>query len=298
MTAETTDRWAKWLLHDRFAGDRVALRRTLELLEPIRDRVLAGAAIEPGDVVLDVGCGDGLIGFAALGMVGDSGQVVFADISEELLDHCRQLAAELDVSSRCRFLRTAAEILDGVADSSVDVVTTRSVLIYVEDKAAAFAAFRRVLKSGGRLSLFEPINRRYTALNRDTLFGYDASPIAELAVKVMAVFEAATPPGGPMMGFDETDLLRVAETAGFANIIVTLELSTTDRPPFHGVSWEQLMKIRPNPNAPTFGDAIVQALTTSEIARLESHFRPLVDSGTDGRLRRADAYLTAKARSA
>lgn len=239
MTTEATDRWARWLLHDRFAGDPLALRRTLEFLEPIRDRVLAGAAIGLGDVVLDVGCGDGLIGFGAIGLVGDAGQVVFADVSEELLDRRRQLAAQLGVTGRCRFHRTPAETLAGLDDCSMDVVTTRSVLIYVGDKARAFAAFRRVLKPGGRVSLFEPINRRYTALNRDTLFGYDATPIADLAAKVMAVFEAAAPADGPMMGFDETDLLHLAETAGFVNVTVALELSSTDPPPFHGVSWPQ-----------------------------------------------------------
>lgn len=89
MTAKFTDRWARWLLHDRFAGDEVALRETLGFLEPIRDRVLLHADIAPGNVVLDVGCGDGLIGFGALPLVGEAGQVVFADISEELLARCR-----------------------------------------------------------------------------------------------------------------------------------------------------------------------------------------------------------------
>lgn len=52
------------------------------------------------------------------------------------------------------FVRVAAEDLSTIADA---VVTTRSVLIYVDDKAAAFRAFHRVLKAGGRLSIFEPI---------------------------------------------------------------------------------------------------------------------------------------------
>jgi arsenite methyltransferase len=38
-------------------------------------------------------------------------------------------------------------------------LTTRSVLIYVADKAGAFREFHRVLRPGGRISLFEPINR-------------------------------------------------------------------------------------------------------------------------------------------
>lgn len=85
MTADFTDRWARWMLRDRFGGDEVALRRTLEFLEPIRDRVLLGGDVAPGEVLLDVRCGDGLIGFVTLPLVGETGQVVFTDISEELL---------------------------------------------------------------------------------------------------------------------------------------------------------------------------------------------------------------------
>ena len=291
--SEFQDRWSRWLLHDRFGGDEVALQRTLEFLEPIRDRVLAAARINPGDAVLDVGCGDGLLGFGALSLVGDTGGVVFADVSEELLDQCRAIAAELGMAEYSQFVNTDAETLDGIEDGSVDVVMTRSVLIYVEDKASAFAAFHRVLRPSGRISLFEPINQRYTELNRDTLFGYDATPIQHLAAKVWAIFEAATPADGPMMGFDETDLFRLAESSGFSDVAVTLELSSTDRPPFAGVAWDDLMKIRPNPHAPTFGEAIEQTLSPDEAGTLETYLRPLVNESTRGRFRSADAYVFA-----
>lgn len=290
---DLADRWSRWLLHDRFGGDSVALRRTLELLEPIRDRVLSSAQIVPGATVLDVGCGDGLLGFGALPLVGDTGSVVFSDVSEELLKRCREIAAELGVHDRCRFVESSAESLAGIEDDSVLVVMTRSVLIYVEDKSSAFAAFHRVLKPGGRISLFEPVNRRMTDLNRDTFFGYDSSPIRDLVVKVLAVFEAVAPPDGPMMGFDETDLLRLAESAGFSNITVSLELSSVDQPPFAGVGWSQLLDISPNPHAPTYREAIERALTSEEANRLETYLRPLVDQGVDGRIREAFAYVTA-----
>lgn len=292
MATQFADRWSRWLLHERFGGDEVALQRMLEFLEPIRDRVIAAAGITVGSVVVDVGCGDGLLGFGAMALLGEDGEVLFVDVSGELLDRCRQIASELGVTQRCRFVHAPGETLEGVDDASVDVVMTRSVLIYVEDKAAAFAAFHRVLRPGGRISLFEPINRRFKALNRDILFGYEATPISDLAERVRRVFEDASPADGPMMGFDETDLLHLAEESGFSDINVTLELSSTDRPPHVGVAWPQLMKIAPNPNTPTYGEAIEQALTPEEASRLEAYLRPLVDEGRGGCFRSAHAYVT------
>lgn len=293
MAPQFDDRWSRWLLDERFGGDESALERTLEILGPIRDRVLSAAGITGGEVVVDVGCGDGLLGFGALPLVGEDGEVVFVDISADLLDRCRSVASDLGVVQRCRFVQAVAETLEGVADTSADVVMTRSVLIYVSDKASAFRAFHRVLKPGGRISLFEPINRRITALNENTLFGYDVSPVAALAAKLRQVYEAASPPDGAMMGFDETDLLYLAEDAGFSDIKVMLELSSSDQFSQVATSWSQLLKTAPNPNAPTYGEAIRQALTDEEASRLEQHFRPLIDQGPGEHSRSAHAYVTA-----
>ena len=70
----------------------------------------------------------------------DAGTVVFSDLSEDLLDHCRRFAEGRGVASRCRFVQASADDLSPFADASVDVVTTRSVLIYVADKRRADAA--------------------------------------------------------------------------------------------------------------------------------------------------------------
>lgn len=153
------DKWATWLAERRHGGDPEWLRRTLEFLASVRDRVIDNARLAPGACALDVGCGDGLIAFAALDAIGPSGQVIFSDVSADLLEHCRAVAQAAGVLERCRFVEAPASDLSGIEGRSVDAVTLRSVLIYEADKAGSFKEMRRVLRPGGRLSLFEPVPR-------------------------------------------------------------------------------------------------------------------------------------------
>jgi arsenite methyltransferase len=276
----------------RFGGDAEERQRTLtEYLYPVRDMVLGKARLGPGDTLLDVGTGDGLIAFGALDRTAPSGRVIFSDISQDLLDHCREAAAAEGLLERCEFVRAAADALTGVADASVDAVTTRSVLIYVKDKAAAFAEFYRVLRPGGRVSLFEPINRLMSALDPDRFGGYDISPVAAIAAKVEALYASIQPPDtDAMLDFDERDLVRHAQDAGFPEVSLNLRVNVkTTRTP---VPWELFLRMSGNPLIPTVGEAIAQVLDTEEAAEFTAHLRPLVESGT-GQERRALAYLTA-----
>jgi ubiquinone/menaquinone biosynthesis C-methylase UbiE len=283
----TRDKWASWLLERRSGGDPRAAELIREDLHPIRDKVLDGAAVGPDARLLDAGCGDGLIAFGALER--GVAQVVFSDISQDLLDRCRELAGELGVLDRCRFVRAGVEDLGEVAGGSVDAVTTRSVLIYVEDKARALREFERVLVPGGRISLFEPINRYFVDADGRFPPTYDAGPVADLAERVTALHQRINPLGGPMMGFDERDLLAVAEHAGFTRLHLRLELDV--RPP-RPRTWESFVRSSPNPLAPTLEEALRQTLTPSEIVRYIQHFRPRVEGGA-GTSRRAAAYLSA-----
>lgn len=261
----------------------------LKELYPWRDEILDKAQLKPGDTLLDVGAGDGLVAFGALDRLGSSGHVIFSDVSQDLLDHCRAAAATEDLLDQCSFVRASADSLAGIADASVDVVTTRSVLIYVKDKAAALREFYRVLKPGGRVSVFEPINRLMR--DPDRLFGYDTRPVAALSRKVRAVYESIQPPDSDPMGdFDERDLMRHAENAGFPEIGLDLRLGL--KPTMKPCPWETFLRTSGNPLAPPVSEVLDQALSTEEAAAFTAVLRPLVESGR-GHQRTALAYLTA-----
>jgi arsenite methyltransferase len=154
----TSDRWSQWLAETRFGGDSKTADLLLRVLTQVRDHLLKNAGLEEGKVVLDVGAGEGLIGFGALELVGTTGRVIFSEISQALLDFDRLAAEQIGVLGRCSFVKAAAEDLSVIESESVNIVTTRSVLIYVDDKPKALREFFRVLKPGGRVALFEPID--------------------------------------------------------------------------------------------------------------------------------------------
>src|SRR5712691_8414519 len=258
--ADGPDRWHRWLLDVRFGGDaRCRAKDLAEFLYPVRDTVLDKAHLAPGETLLDVGTGDGLIAFGALDGLGPSGHVIFSDISQDLLDHCRAAASAEGLLGQCQFLLAPGDDLTAVTEASVDAVTTRSVLI----------------------SLADP----------DLFSGYDVTPVRALAAKVRAIYESIQPPGvDPMIDFDDRDLVRHAQDAGFPEIDLELRVSVKARK--EPVPWERLIRSSGNPLTPTFGGVLDQALSPEEAAEFTRHLRPLVETGA-GLERRALAYLTA-----
>ena len=259
----------------------------LDELRGTREKVLDRAELAAGEGLLDVGCGEGLIGFGALER--GAGHVVFSDISQDLLDLCSEAAAELGVSGRCTFVRAGAEELVDIAGASVDAVTTRSVLIYVKEKRAAFGEFFRVLRPGGRAVLWEPINRFGMDEKRKGFWGYPSNGVSELAERVERVFEEIQPPDDPMLDFDERDLIRLAEQAGFFPVELELqaEIRTMEPRP-----WRAFLNSSGNPKIPTIAEAMDRALSPAERDRLVEHLRPLVERG-EGVWRMAYALLKA-----
>lgn len=285
------DIWSRWLLERRFGGDVDRMKVMTDYLYPLRDRVLSRVHLEPGETLLDVGCGDGLIAFGALEKF-EGCRVIFSDISDDLLRHAEALAREMNVQDRCRFVHASADDLSALPDGSVDAVTTRSVLIFVSNKQKAFHEFHRVLTKGGELSIFEPISRFSLPEPPDRFEGYDVTPVADLAEKLTAFYYGIQPlESDPMIDFDERDLVAQAEQAGFSEIYLELQAHIKPTGDTYG-DWSTFVNAAMNPKAPTLAEAMREVLTPEETERFTNHLRPLVDAG-QGTHRLAVAYLWA-----
>lgn len=117
-------------------------------LAPAQERLLAMAALEPGERVLDIACGTGLVTFRAAEIVGPTGRVVATDISQKMVDRTAQEARRRGFT-QVECARMGAEVLD-FRDGSFDAALCALGLMYVPDVPAALAEMRRVLAPGGR----------------------------------------------------------------------------------------------------------------------------------------------------
>ena len=288
MTDSQPDIWSQWLLNRRFGGDPEQMKKMLGRLYPIRDKVLGHIELGENETLLDVGCGDGLIAFGGLQKF-EKCRVIFSDVSEELLHHAEALAREMNVADRCQFVHASADHLSMFENGSIDAVTTRSVLIYVSAKQQAFNEFHRVLKKGGQLSTFEPINRFAFPELPNRFGGYDVTPVAELAEKITAVYQRIQPETDPMLDFDEHDLVSQAEWAGFSEIHMELQIEIK---PHERADWSEFLHTAGNPKIPSLAEAIEQVLTPAEADQFKNHLRPLVET-RQGTRRFAVAYLWA-----
>jgi arsenite methyltransferase len=111
--------------------------------------------IEPGSVVLDLGCGAGTDLLIAAQMTGSAGRVIGVDMTATMLERARQSATEMGLTN-VELHESLIEALP-LDDASVDVVISNGVIDLVPDKDAVFDEIDRVLRPGGGLQLADVI---------------------------------------------------------------------------------------------------------------------------------------------
>ncbi|HUJ85678.1 MAG TPA: methyltransferase domain-containing protein [Burkholderiales bacterium] len=121
----------------------------LHRLWPATERVLERAAIAPGESVLDVACGTGVLTIAAAGRAGGSGMAVGTDISEKMVEAARATASALGLAN-CRFERGDAEQPPDLG-MEFQAGLCGLGLMYMPDPERALAALARQLAPTGRV---------------------------------------------------------------------------------------------------------------------------------------------------
>ena len=298
-TLPERDVWSDWLLHGRDGGDPHYARALRALVERYVERVLAGAALQPGETFADVGAGEGLLALRALELTGGDLQVWLTDLSAPLLRHAQQLAEQRGLAQRCRFLCATAERLTGIADESLDAITTRSVLAYVADKTAALREFHRVLRPGGRISIGEPIfqDEAVAAQAMRAVIGANAPEAVSPLLRLMHRWKASQFPdtdeairASAIASYSARDLVRFAQNAGFVDVHLELHI---DALPSIVRTWEVFINTAPHPLAPPLSAIMAEKFTPSERELFERSMRPVIEDPRAVSTERM-AYLTAR----
>lgn len=132
---------ARWLANiDRFES----------MIAPIGEALLARAGFQPGQHVIDIGCGGGATSLAIASAVGASGSVVGIDISPDLIAKATDRGVAAGVPN-ARFECADASLYR--AETPFDRLFSRFGSMFFQEPGPAFANLHRCLKPGARIDL-------------------------------------------------------------------------------------------------------------------------------------------------
>ena len=177
--------------------------RTDRSLLPVSSALFRLADVEPGEVVLDVGCGGGATTEQLAMDVGSTGRVVGLDVSKTLLGLAEK---RLDGTSQAEFLHADASTVT-FPRPMFDVLFSRFGVMFFGDPVAAFSNLHRAMKPEGRLAF---------ACWRAAADNPWVSLPLRAAMTVVPPFPRATGyEPGPFAFGDDAYVARVLTEAGF-----------------------------------------------------------------------------------
>ena len=154
---------------------------------PVADDLFGVADLQPGERVLDVACGTGVVTRLAAEHVGADGTVVGLDANPDMLAVARsQTRPDISID----WYEASAESMP-LPDEGFDVVLCQMGLQFVADKVAALREMRRVLHAGGRVFVTGPGPKPpMFAIMTDALARHLSPKAASFADLVFALHDA------------------------------------------------------------------------------------------------------------
>ncbi len=178
-------------------------------LAPLSERALARAAAQPGEWVLDVGCGCGTTTLALAQAVGETGHATAVDLSRPMLEHARRRAQEAGLAKRIDWHCGDAQVLD-LGAGRHDLVFSRFGVMFFENPEAAFRNLARATRPGGRICFLCWQSR-------------EANPWLTVPARAAAaLLEFPSPPDpeapGPFAFGDPERVKRILAAAGYRDV--------------------------------------------------------------------------------
>ena len=190
------------------AGQRWADRQAAQdvLLKPVADLVVDRAKLQPGERVIDVGCGSGATSVAFAREVAPSGHVLGVDVSGPMLARARQAAPkELPVD----FVLADATVYP-FEPASFDVLASRFGVMFFADPVLSFANLRKALKPSGRLA--------FACWREPRENPFFMAPLAAAYKHVPKLPQQGPEDPGPFAFASEARVRRILGDAGFTGI--------------------------------------------------------------------------------
>jgi ubiquinone/menaquinone biosynthesis C-methylase UbiE len=190
---------------------------------PLADQLVAAAALRPGERVLDVACGTGIVARLAADRVGPAGKVAGADVNPGMLAVARAAAAASGRTS-IQWYETAAEAMP-LPDAAYDVVFCQLALQFFSDKIAALREMRRVLVPGGRAYATVPASTAFFDVLEKAVTRHVGPEIGMFVGQVFSLSE----PG---------ELEGLYRSAGFDEVRVRMETTSLRLPAARDFLWQ------------------------------------------------------------
>jgi ubiquinone/menaquinone biosynthesis C-methylase UbiE len=176
------------------------------------------ADLGPGDRVIDIACGTGIVARTAAARLGPSGAVAGVDLNPGMLNVARSLKTT-DGAASVQWQEASADKLP-FPDGSFDVAYCQLGLQFFADRLAALSEMRRVLSAKGRLAVMVWCGIREAP-------GFEAfAEILERNVGSPAAILMRAPFGLS----DADELSHLVAAAGFRNVVVQRRMGTVEFP--------------------------------------------------------------------